>query len=532
MSNIAVDFNVLNQKGSPAWYSDIFANRPTAGYTGRMFISTDTFVFYRDTGTTWETIGGSGSGSITGSGTAGQISYFNGSSSIAGSNNLFWDSTNNYLGINTNVPNTSLDVNGTLGNLIHINNTTTANSYIQFLNQSVNKWRIGNNYNAGANSFDIVNVTTASSILSINSTNNIGIGGSSITGYSINLAKNITGSTTSYGIRSQGEVQSDVTTLVSNFGSLLNTNASAFTLTDFAHHRSMQGTIGSGSAVTNQYGYYADSSMTGATNNFGFYGNIANGTNRWNLYLNGTADNYIAGKLLIGSTSVGTYALDVTGTSRVTGIALFSEIDSSANTFIIKNGNSAGDINIYAGTNIVFNTRNTGASVKLGNFQVNPAVTGSSSGFTLNTATSVLSGTQSASTISYFYANPTYSSFSLSSGASLIGYNFIQNSAPTGGGNTYAFYSALAQSTNAWNIYMSGTAANYFAANVSIGSSTLTSSAALQVVTTSQGFLPPVMTTSQKNAIISPVAGLVVFDSTLSKLCVYNGSAWQTITSV
>jgi len=199
MSNIAVDFSILNQKGSPAWYSDIFANRPTAGYTGRMFISTDTFVFYRDTGTTWETIGGSGSGSITGSGTAGQISYFNGSSSIAGSNNLFWDSTNNYLGINTNVPNTSLDVNGTLGNLIHINNTTSANSYIQFLNQSVNKWRIGNNYNAGANSFDIVNVTTASSILSINSTNNIGIGGSSITGYSINLAKNITGSTTTCG---------------------------------------------------------------------------------------------------------------------------------------------------------------------------------------------------------------------------------------------------------------------------------------------------------------------------------------------
>lgn len=40
------------------------------------------------------------------------------------------------------------------------------------------------------------------------------------------------------------------------------------------------------------------------------------------------------------------------------------------------------------------------------------------------------------------------------------------------------------------------------------------------------------MTTTQKNAIASPVAGMVVFDTTLSKLCVYSGSAWQTITSV
>ena len=57
-------------------------------------------------------------------------------------------------------------------------------------------------------------------------------------------------------------------------------------------------------------------------------------------------------------------------------------------------------------------------------------------------------------------------------------------------------------------------------------------SAKLQVTSTTQGFLPPVVTTTQKNAIASPVAGLIVFDSTLVKLCVYSGTAWQTITSV
>lgn len=39
------------------------------------------------------------------------------------------------------------------------------------------------------------------------------------------------------------------------------------------------------------------------------------------------------------------------------------------------------------------------------------------------------------------------------------------------------------------------------------------------------------VTTTEKNA-LTPQAGLVVFDTTLGKLCVYTGAAWQTITSV
>jgi len=39
------------------------------------------------------------------------------------------------------------------------------------------------------------------------------------------------------------------------------------------------------------------------------------------------------------------------------------------------------------------------------------------------------------------------------------------------------------------------------------------------------------VTTTQKNA-LSAVSGQIVFDTTLNKLCVYSGSAWQTITSV
>jgi hypothetical protein len=51
-------------------------------------------------------------------------------------------------------------------------------------------------------------------------------------------------------------------------------------------------------------GFIADSTITGATNNYGFYGNIAAGTGRWNLFMAGTADNFINGKLGIGTTSL------------------------------------------------------------------------------------------------------------------------------------------------------------------------------------------------------------------------------------
>jgi hypothetical protein len=39
------------------------------------------------------------------------------------------------------------------------------------------------------------------------------------------------------------------------------------------------------------------------------------------------------------------------------------------------------------------------------------------------------------------------------------------------------------------------------------------------------------VTTTEKNA-LTPSAGWVVFDTTLGKLCVFDGSAWQTVTSV
>ena len=70
------------------------------------------------------------------------------------------------------------------------------------------------------------------------------------------------------------------------------------------------------------------------------------------------------------------------------------------------------------------------------------------------------------------------------------------------------------------------------AGNVGIGTSAPSASAILDAQSTTKGVRMPNMTTTQKNAISSPAAGLMVFDTTLAKLCVYSGSAWQTITSI
>jgi len=70
-------------------------------------------------------------------------------------------------------------------------------------------------------------------------------------------------------------------------------------------------------------------------------------------------------------------------------------------------------------------------------------------------------------------------------------------------------------------------------ANASVGiNGTPDPSAALDVQSTTQGFLPPRMSTTDKNAISSPAEGLTVYDSTLQKLSFYNGTTWETVTSV
>jgi hypothetical protein len=73
--------------------------------------------------------------------------------------------------------------------------------------------------------------------------------------------------------------------------------------------------------------------------------------------------------------------------------------------------------------------------------------------------------------------------------------------------------------TNLMDITADGTLA--------IGTITPNLSALVDITSTTKGFLPPRMTTVQRDAIASPAAGLVVYNSTTNKHQGYNGSTWN-----
>jgi hypothetical protein len=54
-------------------------------------------------------------------------------------------------------------------------------------------------------------------------------------------------------------------------------------------------------------------------------------------------------------------------------------------------------------------------------------------------------------------------------------------------------------------------------------------SAKLVVNSTNAGFLPPRMTTAEKNLIATPANGLIVYDTTLARPCFFNGATWITL---
>lgn len=66
-------------------------------------------------------------------------------------------------------------------------------------------------------------------------------------------------------------------------------------------------------------------------------------------------------------------------------------------------------------------------------------------------------------------------------------------------------------------------------AQTGIGTTTPDASAKLDVSSTNKGFLPPRMTTTERNAIASPASGLVIFNTTTNSLEIKGSSAWTSV---
>lgn len=119
------------------------------------------------------------------------------------------------------------------------------------------------------------------------------------------------------------------------------------------------------------------------------------------------------------------------------------------------------------------------------------------------------------------------------SGASILKLNTAGSTYFDFSSNVAGYMSFSTNSRSDFRINNAYISSRTYGLNISMGSALEGSaSAVVSVLSTTQGFLPPTMTTTQKNAIPSPVEGLIVYDLTLHKLCVYTGSAWETITSL
>ncbi len=104
-------------------------------------------------------------------------------------------------------------------------------------------------------------------------------------------------------------------------------------------------------------------------------------------------------------------------------------------------------------------------------------------------------------------------------------YNIISTGSANGEGPGKLLFISGSSAYSAQNLVMAfGTSGN-----VGIATSAPNPSAALDVSSTSRGFLPPRMTSAQRNAIPSPVEGLVIYNTEEKALNLFDGVAWSSL---
>ena len=300
------------------------------------------------------------------------------------------------------------------------------------LSQATNNYGFYGNVTAsGSNNWNFYGQGTAPNYMA----GALGIGSANVVNLTnLRISRNLTGGATQYSIMNQPQFMSDVTTQAVVYRSFPATEAAAFTIPSLMHYLAENTSIGAGSAVTNQYGFFASSVLTGATNNYGFYGNIPAAANNWNLYAQGTANNYMAGALGIGATALTGYNLAIG--RQLTGATTAASV---RNVFT-----SASDVTAAA-------------------YAFQSQITTAAAAYTL------------ASALNYVAEG-----INKGAGSTVTNqFGFTVSSGYTAATNNYGFRSDIAAGANNWNLYNSGTAKNYMAGSLGIGDTSSTSSLAV-----------------------------------------------------
>jgi hypothetical protein len=217
---------------------------------------------------------------------------------------------------------------------------------------------------------------------------------------------------------------------------------------------------------------------------------------------------------VVNGVNIGIGAGAITTNTRIGASALRANTTGASNTalgFASLFANTTGSQNTSIGRNaLVANTTGANNTAIGHNSLVNLS---SGSG---NTALGSLSGR--------FIADGT-TDLTSSDNSVFIGGN-IRANANSQTNQIVIGHTAIGLGSNTTVIGNSSTTFGRWYGSLLLGTTTNAASSILTMESTTQGFLPPRMTTTQRNAIASPATGLVVYDTTLNDPFYYNGTAW------
>lgn len=274
------------------------------------------------------------------------------------------------------------------------------------------------------------------------------------------------------------------------------TNNSTGTITSAITYQA--GLSNTSGTVTSYAGYFIGDNSAAASTHYGYYSGASSGTNKYNFYAPGTAQNYFAGNVGIG-VDPPVYPLDVATTLSAGSSVyvargenlLFTKTQTATNaatgnairalSFVVNSNNGAFNI-----TNQATEVGITGQSIVDGSGTLNglSAVANNANAGTKSTFTGTLgTATGSAASVSnkgigtITNAVAYQAAIDNAAGGAIGTYYGFLSIDPIGTAPTvasYGLYSNLASGSNKYNFYAAGTAINYFAGSVGIGTTTPT----------------------------------------------------------